>query len=112
MVGEDLAGVEFDHGDVIVVGESKDAFAGVRAADAEVVHAAGATQGHLACGVEAVVAQAVMALGVAVAGRSGLRGGAVGVSWSRAVERAVRALVVVVLAEIVELALQLSQRAG
>ena len=47
-------------GDVVVVGEREDAFAGVGAADAEVVHAAGAAEGHLAGGVEPVVAQAVV----------------------------------------------------
>ena len=60
MGGEDFAGLEFDHRDVVVVGEREDAFAGVRGADAEVVHPSGAAEGHLAFGVEPVVAQAVV----------------------------------------------------
>ncbi len=64
--------VEVGDGDVVVVGEREDAFAGVGGADAEVVHAAGAAEGHLAFGVEAVVAQPVVALGVAVAGGEAL----------------------------------------
>ena len=39
--GEDFAGGEVGDGDVVVVGEREDAFAGVSAADPEVVHAAG-----------------------------------------------------------------------
>ena len=49
---------------MVLVGEREDAFAGVGGADAEVVHAAGAAQAHLAFGVEPVVAQAVMAVGM------------------------------------------------
>jgi hypothetical protein len=41
--------VEFDDGGV---GEDEDAFAGVGGCDAEVVHAAGAAEGHLAESVE------------------------------------------------------------
>ena len=63
VAGEDFAGGEVGDGDVVVVGEREDAFAGVGGADREVVHAAGATQGHLAGGVDAVVAQPVSALG-------------------------------------------------
>lgn len=49
-------------------GERQDAFAGVGAADAEVVHAAGAAEAHLAGGVEAVVAQPVVPWRCAPAG--------------------------------------------
>jgi hypothetical protein len=35
--GEHLCGVEFDRGDVVLVGEREDAVAGVGGADAEVV---------------------------------------------------------------------------
>ena len=66
--------VEFGDGDVVVVGEREDAFAGVVGADAEVVHAAGAAEGHVASVVEAVVAQAVVRLG------SGPAGAALGVA--------------------------------
>ena len=106
MAAEDFAGLEFDDGDVVFVGEREDAFAGVRSADAEVVHAAGAAQAHLAGGVEAVVAQPVVALWVSVAGGECSGCGAVGVAWGASVERAVWALLVVVGAELVELALQ------
>jgi hypothetical protein len=66
VAGEDLAGGEFDRGDVVVVGEREDAFVGVGAADPEVVHASGAAEGDLAGGVEPVVAQAVVLRGVAL----------------------------------------------
>ena len=112
MGGEDFAGVEFDDGDVVLVGEREDAFAGVGGADAEVVHPSGAAEAHLAFGVEPVVAQAVVAVGVAVGRGGGFGGGAVGVAGGSAVQRAVWALLVVVLAELVELALQLGEGAG
>ena len=110
-VGEDFAGGEVGDGDVVVVGEREDAFAGVRGADAEVVDAAGAADGHAACGVEAVVSEAVVAGGVPVGGREGFGGGAVGVAWSSSLQRAVGALLVVVRTERVELVLELSQGA-
>jgi hypothetical protein len=99
--GEDLAGGELGDGDLVVVSEGEDAFAGVFGADAEVVHAAGAAEGHLAFGIEPVVAQPVVALGVPVS-RCGCG----------AVQRAVRAVLVVMLAELVELALQLGDAGG
>jgi hypothetical protein len=77
--GEDLAGGEFGDGDAVVAGEGEDAFAGVCAADAEVVHPSGSAEAHLAGGGEPVVAQAVVAGGVSVGGRCGFGGGAVGV---------------------------------
>jgi hypothetical protein len=40
--GEDFAGVELGDGDVVLVGEREDAFAGVGGADAEVVDASAA----------------------------------------------------------------------
>ena len=111
MAGEDLAGGEVDDGDVVVVGEREDAFAGVLCADAEVVHSSGASEGHSAVGVEAVVAQAVVRWGVA-GGGGGFGGGAVGVAGGAACERAVGAVFVVVLAELVELALQFGRASG
>jgi hypothetical protein len=68
---EDLAGGEVGDGDLVLVGEREDACAGVFGADAEVVHAAGAAEAHLAFGVEPVVAQAVMTGLVSVAGWGG-----------------------------------------
>jgi hypothetical protein len=79
-------------------------------AGVEVVHPAGAAKGHLASDVEPVVAQAVVAGGVAVARRERFRGCAVSVARGRAPERPVRAPLVVVRAELVELALQLAER--
>jgi hypothetical protein len=105
--GEDLAGVEFGHGDVGVVGEREDAFACVGGADSEVVHPAGAAEARLAFGVEPVVAQPVVPLGVAVGRWGGFGGGSVGVAWGSSVQRAVWALLVVVLAELIELVLVL-----
>ena len=107
MAGEHFAGGEVGDGDLVVVGEREDAFAGVCGADAEVVHAAGAADAHLAFGVEPVVAQPVVALCVSVAGWERLRCGSVGGPWRAPVERAVWALLVVVRSELVELALQL-----
>ena len=97
---------------MVVVGEREDAFAGVCGADAEVVHPAGAAEGHLAFGVEPVVAQPVMTGRVAVARRGGFRGGAVGLARCSAVQSAVGAPLVVVLAELVELALELERLSG
>ena len=93
------------------VGEREDAFAGVGGADPEVVHPAGAAEGHLAFGVEAVIAQAVVAGLVAVARRGGFGGGAVGVAWGSVMQRAVGAPFVVVRAELVQLGLQLGDAA-
>ena len=110
MDGEDFAGVELSDRDPAVVGEREDPFAGMCDAGVEVVHPAGAAQGHLAADVEPVVAQAVVAGGVAVARRERFRGCAVSIARGPAPERPVRAALVVVLAELVELALQLAER--
>jgi hypothetical protein len=63
-------------------------------------------------GVEPVVAQAVVAVGVPVGGGEGFGGGAVDLARSSSVEGAVCALLVVVLSERVELALQLGEAGG
>ena len=63
VAAEDLAGGEVGDGDVVVVGEREDAFAGVFGADAEVVHPACSAEAHLAGVVEPVVAQPVVGLG-------------------------------------------------
>jgi hypothetical protein len=72
-----------------------------------VVHPAGAAEARLAFGVEPVVAQLVVPLGVAVGRWGGFGGGSVGVAWGSSVQRAVWALLVVVLAELIELVLVL-----
>src|SRR5262249_4397229 len=107
---QQFAGVELDEGDVVLVGEREDAFAGVGGADREVVHAAGAADAHLAFVVEAVVAQPVVAGGAAV-GREGVGWGAGGESWVVRC-RARWALFVVMLLERVEVVLELAQRSG
>ncbi len=112
MAGEHFTGVEFGDGDVVVVGEREDAFARVGGADSEVVHAAGAAEAHFAFGVEPVVAEAVMPGGVSVAGWRGFRGGVVGLARCLTVEGSVGAAFVVVLAELVELLLELGECAG
>jgi len=107
---EDLAGVQMDDGDGGVVGEEHDAFAAVGGADAEVMHAAGSAEADLPVGADVVVAEPVVA-GVGDAARGGgFRGRGVGVRGCSVVEGAVRAAVVVVLAERVELGLELSGR--
>jgi hypothetical protein len=95
-----------------VVSEGEHAGACVFGADAEVVHSAGASEAHLAFVVEPVVAQAVVALAVSVAGRERLGCCLVGVGWGGAVERAVGALLVVVRFELVELAMELRDVVG
>ena len=57
---EELAGGGVDDADVEVVDEEDDGLAGVGAADADVVHAAGAAEGDGAGLVDAVVADAVV----------------------------------------------------
>src|SRR5262245_46976596 len=112
MGGEDFAGGELGDGDLVVVGERQDALAGVGGAGAEVVHPSGAAQRHPAFGVEAVIAQPVVPLGVSVVGRDGFRGRAVGVPRGRPGECSVWALLVVMTAERVELVLQLDGGPG
>ena len=70
-VAEEFAGGGVDDPDVEVVDEGHDGCAGVSAADADVVEAAGAAEGDGAGGVDAVVADAMVGAGVG-AGGSGL----------------------------------------
>lgn len=60
---DDFVGVEVDDGDGVLVGDGEDAFAVVLDADAEVVHAAGAAQAHLAVGGDMVGVQPEVARG-------------------------------------------------
>ena len=96
----------------MVVGEREDLFAGVGGADAEVVHAAGAAEGHAAFGVEAVVAQAVVAGGVPVGRGEGFGGRLVGLSGGLAVKSAVGALLVVDVDEAVDVGLEVGDGGG
>ena len=88
----------------MVVGEREDAFAGVGDPGWEVAQAAGVPERHRAFGVQAVVADAVVAVCAGI-GWDGFGGLAVSVAWSCAVKRAVGALLVVMLAVQVELCL-------
>ena len=63
MGGEDFACDEVDDGDGLVVGDGQDALSAVGVADSEVVHAAGVADADFAPGVDAVVAQSVVAGG-------------------------------------------------
>ena len=58
---EDFAGGEVDDGDGGLVGDGEDAAVCVVGADAEAVHAAGASDAHFAVVVGSVVAQPVVA---------------------------------------------------
>lgn len=97
-----FACVEVDDGDDGLVGDRDDAFVGVLGADAEVVHAAGAADAHLSVGVDVVVSDAVVVGGAGACGEC-FRGGAVCGAGGGAVSGAVRAVLVVVVAELVEL---------
>ena len=104
---EDFAGGEVGDGDLVVVGEREDAFAGVDGADAEVVHSAGAADGSSCLWCRAGRSGGGSGLGgwPLLAGRlSGWRGRR---RLGCAVEGAVGALLVVVLLELVQLALEL-----
>lgn len=103
--------MELDDGDGLVVGEREDACAFVFAADSEVVHASATADAHVAFAVDSVVAQAVVA-GCSGAGWECFEGRAVGVPGGASVERSVWALFVVVVAEFVELSLDLPQAFG
>jgi hypothetical protein len=59
-LAQDLAGVTVDHPDVEVVDQQGDAGAGVRAADADVVHSAVVSQGDGAGLVDLVLADAAL----------------------------------------------------
>lgn len=80
-------------------------------ADAEVVHASGSAEAHLAEFVEAVVAESVVA-GRFGSGGFGFREGAVGLSWCGPVAGSVGALFVVEVAELVELTLERGESCG
>src|SRR6185312_11335415 len=106
--GDDFAGVEVDDGDGGFVDESDDAFASMFDADAEVVHSAGPAEAPFAVVGDVVVAEPEMAL----AGGSGesFRGRSVGGAGCLAVVAAVRAVLVVVVSELVKLVLKFGNR--
>jgi hypothetical protein len=96
---------------VVVVGDREDAFAGVGGADSGVVHAVGAADADLAFGVEPVVSEPVVSWWVAGCGE-GFGDRSVGLAGCAAVQGTVRAVLVVVLLEGVELVLELGEGPG
>jgi hypothetical protein len=95
-----------------VLGEDQDLGSGVLAADADVVELSGVAQGDGADGPDLVGADAVVGLGVAVAG-GGFRPGGVGSCRGLAAgQRAVRPLVVVGGGELAGQCLQLGDGGG
>jgi hypothetical protein len=109
MSAEDLAGLEIAHEHLVVIGEREHTSTSVFGAGPEVMHPSGAAETHAPLLVEAVIPQPVMPLGPRT-GRQRLRSRLVCASRGIAVERAVRAPLVVIRAEVIELALQLLQR--
>ncbi len=110
-VAEELAGGGGDDADVEVVDEHEDVGAGVGSADADVVESAVVAQGDRSGGVDAVVADAVVGSS-AGAGGSGLGQQPVDDRRGAAAQRGVGPLVVVELAERVELGLEVGDRRG
>src|SRR5580765_5159748 len=99
-----------DGSDVEVVNEQEDVGPGVGSADADVAELACDAQGDGAGLVDLVVADAVV--GVSLGAGGGLRAGVVGGGWGGGVgERAVRTSVVVLAAELVEVYLEIGERA-
>ncbi len=105
-LADEFAGVLGDDADVEVADEHEYGGAAVAVADADVVQAAGVAQGEFAVAVDAVFADAeVLADLDALSGGDGAGSGCPGGGWCAAVDAAVRAVVVVVLGEGVELGL-------
>ena len=112
-VAEQFAGGRGDYPDVEVLDEQQDVGSGVGSSDADVVQAAVVAQGDDAGVVDAVAADPLMRR--RDAGGGGFGAGGVGGGRGRGpgpAQGAVRALEVVVLAEVVELGLQLAPGAG
>ena len=102
---EDLAGVEGDDRDLLFVDDGEDAPAGTGCAHVEVVQAARPAQGDGALAVGNVVAEAEVAPGSGAGGQCPRRR-PVRLAGRRPADRSVRPLLVVDLAEGVELALE------
>src|SRR5699024_3519192 len=108
---EDFSGVGVDDGGVVVVDEADDLCAGVGPADAEVEHASAVSQADLAGGGCDVVLHSPVGR-VIRWGRRGFGDQVVGVSGGAAVDAAVRTVVFVVVAEVIEDFLQLGDGGG
>lgn len=110
-VADELAGGRVDDPDVEVVDEHENAGSGVCAADADVVQAAVDAQRQGAVGVDAVGAHPLVAV-EAFAGGDFVAGGVGGGGGGFVRQGAVRATVVVLVDEGVELGLEFGQRPG
>jgi hypothetical protein len=108
---EQFAGVSVDDADVEVGDESEDVFPAVFAAQADVAQSAVVAQRDHAAGVDLVAADPVVD-GDRGLCWTGFRAGVEGLLGGAATDGAVRSDAVVVVAEPVELALQLGQGAG
>ena len=102
---DDFTGVEVDDADAGFVEERDDAFAAVFGADPEVVHPSGSAQADFAAVADAVVSDSEVA--GSGAGGERFRARSIGVARGPFVVGAVRAVLVVVVAEAVKLRLQL-----
>jgi hypothetical protein len=108
-LAQQLAGGGVDHADVLVVDQDSNPFVFVGASDSDVVHAGAEPEGDGAGVIDTVFADSPVSVG---AGRGGFAARGVGLVWGCAVEGAMRADGVVVVAEGVELALELNDRVG
>ena len=95
-----------------VSGEDQHVSAAVAASDADVVQAAGVAEGELAVAVDGVVADSPAGVVEGDAGRGCLGSGLIGLLGCSASQGAVGPDGVVVVPEVVELALELGDRAG
>ena len=107
---EDLAGVESDDRDLVLIGDGEDAPAGMGGPDLEVVQPTGPAQGDPAVGVGQVVAETEV-VGSAGPGGHRLRGRRVRLGRSDPSGRPVRPELVVLESEGVELGLELGEGA-
>lgn len=103
--------MELDDGHGVVIGDGQNTFSSVGGTDAEVVHAACSADAHFAVCRDVVVAEPVVARPV-VAGGDGFGQGRVGRRWCVPSELAVGPVMVVDVAESVELGLELGQGGG
>ena len=111
-VAEEFAGGGVDDADLEVVDEHDDGGPVVGSADADVVESAVVAQGHGACVVDSVVADAVFGVGFVLAG-GGFGAGGVGDGGGRALgKRSMWSLVVVELDELVESGLEFGEGGG
>ncbi len=110
-LGEDFAGVGCDDGGVVVVDQADDLGAGVGSADADVEHASGVAEADLSVRADGVVVDSPE-IGIGRRSRCCFRDELVSERGGVATQGAMRAAVVVVVAERVEGVLQCCQGRG